>query len=205
MLGSGVLGRGVCDDGLGAGGGEVVDRGVDFLEVEEGALERGGEVDLLAGGGVDGCDERVGVVVRVECRGREGGDVDVGGSGGGCHGGVLLRKYVFCVVLLATVKAVGVRHRSDSRWSSSGMIKSTFLRWSNELVKQGIINTWLVKTFESQSCEVFFLSNNEIIDRLVASAPLKRQGLRSTLNPDAWSSLQLRKFRCHFPQSTGHR
>ena len=47
------------------------------MEVEEGFLEGGGEVDEV-GGGVDGADEGVGVEVGGEVGGGELGDGDVG-------------------------------------------------------------------------------------------------------------------------------
>lgn len=78
----GVGGCGVGEEGEGGGGGEGVDVGVDFLEVEEDAGERGGEVDGGVGGVVGGGYECAGEGVGGEGGREEGLVVDVGDFGG---------------------------------------------------------------------------------------------------------------------------
>lgn len=72
----------MADYGNGILGCEGVDVRVDFLDVEEDAGERGGEVEGCVGGVVGLVDEGVGVGGGGEGWGEEGFGVEVGG----CHG-----------------------------------------------------------------------------------------------------------------------
>ena len=93
-LGGGGAGGGVGEEREGGFGAEGVDVGVDFLDVEQDAGERGGEVEGRVGGVVGRCDEGIGEGDGGEGRVEEGFVVDVGGFAVGHDGGMCGEMWV---------------------------------------------------------------------------------------------------------------